>query len=627
MTEPTKPRKIITVGMDRLNREKNDSPRGGDNLRQERPDEPSPWLTQPEDKFQPDRAASFVEYLRWMRPSGSQDKDLSKVQILQMAEQNANYTERLKILNERTRLMAGENAFEVTCSWRIRVGGHKGPESMLLPAFDALGMPYIPSSSLRGVARNQAIWEKMAQENLSWKDANRTVAEWFGHLDAKGVDRTGKIIFLDAYPLAETKSGGLAVDIATSIWRWEGEEIPKYDDAKPNSFLSLKKPKFLIGIRPTLACDEATLQKVKGWLVRGLASGVGSQVNAGYGALIQQTTEVNSLELLRVSFKLEGQLIHGVQKLIFDKQGRLKGQAIAEVRPIAFKSMLRYWFRVFALGVLNVKDVKEWESIFFGAINPQNYGWLSLQIIEGETSQDQSSKGQNGFGKQSGILVLRYSSEIASQRQASFKELMESLCWLMFHLGGVGQGARRPCYSRESRPKPPWWRGSTLIPDRTDDFWKLPDDLGNFQTKFCKHLESFYQALSQITNTEFHQEVTLTLGEVTTDRWIEAIDSNCQIIVCNGKNISHKPYALEKLHTMAYQGENNKGIMIYDSYLCGRITPQPVTPSPVWIRDLESYQVVTVFGANHASRSDYLKQLRSSAINFQELWPLPSHKL
>ncbi len=53
----------------------------------------------------------------------------------------------LNYLTQRTRNLAHES-FEAKCSWRIRVGGTKGPESMLLPAFDNLGMPYIPHLSL-----------------------------------------------------------------------------------------------------------------------------------------------------------------------------------------------------------------------------------------------------------------------------------------------------------------------------------------------------------------------------------------------------------------------------------------------------------------------------------------------
>jgi CRISPR-associated protein Cmr6 len=125
---------------------------------------PSPWLFGEEPPI--DDAASFVEYLRWMREPDYQYKDGTKTQILQLAQDKAkNYHSRLSILNERTKLMA-EVSFEVKSSWRLRVGGHRGTESILLPTFDALGMPYLPSSSLRGVARTYAIRELMKQKRM-----------------------------------------------------------------------------------------------------------------------------------------------------------------------------------------------------------------------------------------------------------------------------------------------------------------------------------------------------------------------------------------------------------------------------------------------------------------------------
>ncbi|MFM7906086.1 MAG: type III-B CRISPR module RAMP protein Cmr6, partial [Microcystis sp.] len=63
---------------------------GGNN----NPPQPSPWLN-PENEPQPDQSASFVEYLRWMRAADYPHKDATKTQILQTAQENANYTQRL----------------------------------------------------------------------------------------------------------------------------------------------------------------------------------------------------------------------------------------------------------------------------------------------------------------------------------------------------------------------------------------------------------------------------------------------------------------------------------------------------------------------------------------------------
>jgi CRISPR-associated protein Cmr6 len=211
---------------------------GGDNT------PPSPWLR---GEHQPVSQTSFVEYLRWMRPAGDEQKDTTKLQILQMATEGANYQHRLKLLNQRTKAIAGENnCFVAKSAWRMRVGGHKGPENILIPAFDALGMPYLPASTLRGVARNQAIRHFMAVDGLDWKAAEQRVTAYFGSLNATGADRSGKVIFFDAYPDGNQSSSGLAVDMANSIWKWEDVQL-KYDP-NPNAFLSLHQAKFIIGI-------------------------------------------------------------------------------------------------------------------------------------------------------------------------------------------------------------------------------------------------------------------------------------------------------------------------------------------------------------------------------------------
>jgi len=608
------PKKIITTG-------------GGNNGNNS---PPSAWLDS-NNEPKPDPTASFVEYLRWMRSPDSEYKDPTKVQMLQLAEEKANYRDRLTQLTERTKLIAGEeNTFQVKCPWRIRVGGHRGPESILLPAFDALGMPYIPSSSLRGVARSQAIREFMA-EGLNRKAAEKKVAPYFGSLEAKNPsDRTGKVIFLDAYPLL-SQSGILAVDIANNLWQWNGNGV-EYK-ANPKAFLSLKEATFLIGLRLWSGCDDAqVLVQVRNWLIKGLQSGIGSQVNTGYGELIKAGQLSQENEFLKVEFNLEGQLIHGRQKFrdIYqpfqkdrqgnfrvDGKGNLKPDTVpdAEVRPIAFKSMLRYWFRAFALGVMEPEQAKSWEAKLFGAINPQKRSWITVRISLGKVTQREPQRNNDPCGEQEGILMLAYSSEAPEASYGELCNLFKNLTWLMFHLGGIGQGARRPCYSRQNRPYAPWYRGSTLIADSDDSFWEIPDSPKNFQQLFQQRLKDFYAALTCL-GAKVSYRILRTAGSVSRDRWAEAIDANCSIVVCAGKEDYGKPHALAVLHSPELKTEDEK----YNGNLCGKNGK----PSPVWIADLGKYQVVTVFGATQDPRKNYLQELRdrTTSQNYIQIFPL-----
>lgn len=623
---------------------------------------PSPWLEHPDNTHpQPDQAAGFVgfvEYLRWMRAAEYPNKDtanISKLRILQMIEENANYSDRLRQLNNRTKLIAGENNyFPVTCPWRIRVGGHRGPESTLLPAFDALGMPFIPSSTLRGVARNQAI-EDFIKQGKSRQQAETEVMKYFGGLDATGRDHTGKVIFLDAYPTPTNKTGGLSVDITNNIWEWGDNNQLNYKP-NPQAFLSLEEATFLIGIRPTNYCQPDEFTKIKAWLISGLQNGIGSQVNTGYGTLVTDQNQENNDYFWQIPFNLKGQLIHGVKRFKDpnkpykkDEEGNFKldsskFSAINEVRSIAFKSMLRYWFRALASGVLpigstetlknylkefhknvNVQppaEVRALEAILFGAITPQTRGWVKFQIINSKIIPSQKQGNNYTCGEQSGELILSYSSEAPSGKQDAIKKLFTNLTWMMFRLGGVGQGARRPCYSRQkhhnpnrNNSKPPHWRGSRLIPESKDEFWKLPETIREFQKLFRQRLQEFYDALRELTGHNINYQQLRTVGQVRRDKWSQAVDNNCRIMVCTGDANYEKPYALTVLHQKEFKQDVN---------VCGKAE----NPSPVWIADLEDYQVVTVFGitANPNPRQQFIHQLRTgtSREKYAQIFPLPN---
>lgn len=618
-----KPKKVITVGANRgKGGNGGGSRRGGNGGNGNRADQPSPWLVDP--IASPDPTASFVEYLRWMRSPESEYKDPTKVQILQMAEENANYRDRLTTLTNRTKLIAGDgNTFQVRCLWRIRVGGHRGPESILLPAFDALGMPYIPASTLRGVARTQAIREVMEQEGISWRQAEEAISrQYFGYLDSKkSEERSGKVVFLDAYPLPQRSGngGGLAVDMANNIWSWDAAGRELLYSPNPNPFFSLEEATFLIGVRPTAQLDDESkdeiLEKVKGWLSRGLSAGIGSQVNTGYGSLVRAGESKTEAEFFSLDFALEGQLIHGRQQFTQwnwndrRREWQMRGNPDAEVRPVAFKSMLRYWFRTFARGVLPAREVQRLEGELFGAINPrQARGKVAVRIADGRVVQREARPTRQGqddpCGEQSGRLILAYSSEAFANQRRDLETLMKNLTWMMFHLGGIGQGARRPCYSRQNRDRAPWWRGSTLIPDTDDSFWKLPSNVRAFQQRFRERLQIFHEALGRLADRPVNPRQPLEAGRVSRDRWTDAVDQHCRIVVCSGQEDFGKPYALAVLHHQDFKRGQD-----YDGNLCGQVRGG-VKPSPVWIADLDEYQVVTVFGATQDPRQRYVGELR-----------------
>ena len=307
--------------------------------------------------------------------------------------------------------------------------------------------------------------------------------------------------------------------------------------------------------------------------------------------------------------------IHGRQKLNPKPQGR--GIPEAEVRPVAFRSTLRYWFRAFALGVLIPPKVRELELEIFGGIEPKPHtGLFRLEVI-GEVERDNAQNRNDSCGKISGTLILRNSSQTATldeSRTAALEGILKNLTWLMFHLGGVGQGARRPCYSRQNREWAPWWRGSTLTPNSEENFWGLPSDLNGFQKLFRERLSSFYSALGEFSEHNLDPKAPYSVINPTSQRWAEAVDAYCKIICVSGPVRNSKPFALSVLHDPELKRGNN-----YDPDLCGKVQGGTI-PSPVWIADLEDYQVVTIFGATQDPRRKYIRTFKEDQM--VQLWPL-----
>lgn len=593
----------------------------------------NPWLTHPLHRNpNPAPNASFVEYLRWMRilrenppEPNSQIGLVNNGEILELLDKllsDSDYSERLKQLTQRTQRIA-QFSFEATSTWRLRVGGMRGPESMLLPAFDALGMPYIPSTTLKGIAREIAERELTKKEPSVTKEQIRDI---FGEIEPTAC--LGKVVFLDAYPLPfkdiednPDELEGLIPDMANSIWTWENNN-PQYK-TNPNIFISLRKPTFVIGLRLVTGADPAMLEQVKKWLYEGLAQGIGSRVNSGYGTFtITKATEQpkQAIQILSVKFQIRGQLTHGRQNFNAWVEKRDKpewkppGIAQSEIRPPAFRSILRYWFRTLALGVLEANIVKEWELKIFGGIEPEaSMGMFQLEIPDGKIVRDNATDRQDNCGYGTGTLILRQTQtikQLSPDQKKALKNLLPTLTWLTFHLGGIGQGARRPCYSRQTRQHAPWWRGTSVKLISEDRYWNCPSTLENLQNRFRTALNTFYTNLSTLTQQPCDPNRPRTVAK--TGNWAEAVDSNCRIICIQGNIINDKSPALALLHKQATQ--TGKG---YDHQLCGSINER----SPIWIARVGSpfkdnegfsekgFDIVTIFGINNPKRKTYLNSL------------------
>ena len=186
----------------------------------------------------------------------------------------------------------------------------------------------------------------------------------------------------------------------------------------------------------------------------------------------------------------------------------------------------------------------------------------------------------------------------------------------MFHLGGVGLGARRPKHERNSNP---YYRGCNLKVNSKDELWMIPEMTVGFQEKFQQKLENFYNCLGVLIKKPIEKEKPQPNPPTDNMNWVEAIDANCKIIVCSGEQENNKPYALSILHCDTLNPHKPE----YNSELCGKSGDDP---SPVWIRNLEKYQVVTVFGTNEDNREQFLDKLKDSTStdSYYQIFPFQS---
>ncbi|NJN75391.1 MAG: hypothetical protein HC796_02955 [Synechococcaceae cyanobacterium RL_1_2] len=112
----------------------------------------------------------------------------------------------------------------------------------------------------------------------------------------------------------------------------------------------------------------------------------------------------------------------------------------------------------------------------------------------------------------------------------------------------------------------------------------------NFAKLFKGRLRNFYNALAQITQQNIDPQRLQNCGQINRGTWHEAADTNCRIVIASGREEFGKSFALAQLHHQRFKVNGN-----YDGNLCGQVQGG-VKASPVWIVDLDEYQVVTIFG-------------------------------
>lgn len=197
----------------------------------------------------------------------------------------------------------GAMFFPATCSGRLVLGlGSKGPSEVGITLNRTWGMPVLPGSALKGLARRAA-----QRAGAGWESGGRNFRALFG--SATGPDAgIGVVDFLDAWwDPASVLNGQQARPIYADVMTTHhqgyyggkpGHDNPSdADDPIPVSFVSTTG-KFQIG----LAGPADWVEAAAGMLKIGLEElGVGAKTNAGYGRMVLDLGVFEAVKARRVA--------------------------------------------------------------------------------------------------------------------------------------------------------------------------------------------------------------------------------------------------------------------------------------------------------------------------------------
>ncbi len=188
---------------------------------------------------------------------------------------------------------------EFELDWRLAIGlGVDNVYETGISLHHIYGIPYIPSSGIKGIVRSWYILDKHEMKEQSEANAlkDEVFCKIFGSDDKgfEGKATQGKIIFLDAFPTSEPK---VEADIMNPHYPdYYGDSDNKKDIAptdfqnpRPINFLTVKDCsfQFILGIRDLE--DKGLLETASEWLKEALTQkGIGAKTAVGYGYMSEQ---------------------------------------------------------------------------------------------------------------------------------------------------------------------------------------------------------------------------------------------------------------------------------------------------------------------------------------------------
>jgi CRISPR-associated protein Cmr6 len=537
---------------------------------------------------------------------GKLDDQRIRIVLEQTASADDSWQNLYTGLSQRTESLAGEvddgtgNRIKAIVTaefpWRVRVGGLQGFRERLLPVMHPIyGIPYVPSSSIKGLVR---AWAREQKEP--------DIKHLLGYLE--GSDSSmATVEFLDAFPTRPS----LSSDVATPQWNWKKDLIAYAYGPAPHQLLSLQALELKIGLTHTSRGKEADVLRVMLWLEKALlANGLGSRSSAGYGVATKVNNhcylpEVQAMNEKIYTFEIWSQGMYGSTPPARSNNHR---RGIMEFRPSAVRGILRYWFRSIALGLYSPTDCKQLEQTLFGAIEPKPIaGSIEINVLIDQETTDNTHW-------ISGNIRLK-------SKNSAHLRLIEKILQLASFLGGVGRGSRRPIHwNRGIGLRGCHWQlegNSVLSPDPTD--WH----------NFFKELKATFGNIMKFSSPGAGDPGT------SKQRYQDVINRCCQIYIILDDDLKHpklvndwetegiqdsvRGIALKILYEGGFKGKSRNGacnekvggqLQVPSYALIQSNYPQNATP----------YQAVTIFGANNRDRATFANAIKDKGG--LKVWPL-----
>jgi CRISPR-associated protein Cmr6 len=400
----------------------------------------------------------------------------------QMYQTTQLLTELLEQQNlQRKELLFKKGVF--TLLWRTKVGSFPHPDTETLTSagepsgdwkwsdqdFDILEnrkstLPingYIPASSIRGMVK---VWAKQ-QPKLE-----KRVNELLGYSTHSGQIFTGKVAFLDAWPIEATQ---LKRDIVNPQERFQVYHDPE-QQGKPLPFYTLGD-----GNRPitvTIAIQgirgsnvtEQEVEEVWSWVQKALtAHGVGGRTASGYGAV------ASSEGSAKMSSIYPGYAVQDLNFTLYSQGAYGADKNQPDLRPSHWRGWLRSWMLRCFLGLMNESNAQKVVGELMGSLEANNgqsqAGVVRLRQVLRD-NQPIRTITRPEFYIWQGQLSLAGPEDI-------LQEIVLPIVRFAISVGGVGRGWRRPLHIFQMKVRDrrtgeerffPAARGTHLIMTRHD---------------------------------------------------------------------------------------------------------------------------------------------------------------